>query len=455
MDTIAAISTPLAVGGLAVIRISGEDAFKIASKIFIPAKKGFEIEKMDGYTACYGKVVNNGEEIDDGVLLVYKAPRSYTGEDTVEISVHGGIYISKQVLRAALECGARMADAGEFSKRAFVNGKLSLTQAESVIDLIESGSKALHKSALMMRNGELNKRINSVCDSIVSICADISAWVDYPEEDIPSLEEDTLIENLNNAKATLNGLLKDYDTGKILKEGVSAVIVGKPNAGKSTLMNLLSGEQRSIVTDIAGTTRDIVEESVRIDDDIVLRLADTAGIRETQDIVESKGVELSRERIQNSELVLAVFDLSSPLSDEDRDLMCMLDSGNTIIIFNKQDLEKKLDTGYIKQTFENCVEISAKEQSGTEKLRKAIRSIIMKSGNDFSSPLVVNERQRTCVIRARDYINEAIDDALNKVTLDAIGTTLDSAANELLLLTGRKATDAVVNEVFKRFCVGK
>ena len=240
MDTIAAISTPYGVGGLAVIRISGEDAISIAEKIFQPQNENKTVSKMQGYTACYGKVVNNSETIDDGVLLVFRAPNSYTGEDVAEISVHGGTYIAKLALRAAFNYGARPADAGEFSKRAFVNGKLSLTQAESVIDLIEANGRATHRSALMMRDGELNRQINAATDTIVSICAEISAWIDYPEEDIPALQDDNLISSLNTAKECLETLLKDYDTGRMLKEGIATVIVGKPNAGKSTLMNLLS-----------------------------------------------------------------------------------------------------------------------------------------------------------------------------------------------------------------------
>ena len=455
MDTIAAISTPNAVGGLAVIRISGEDAINIASKIFKPFNENKKVTEMAGYTACYGKVVNKKEVLDDGVLLVFRAPNSYTGEEVAEISVHGGVYIAKLVLRAALENGARIADAGEFSKRAFVNGKLTLTQAESVIDLIEANGKATHRSALLMRDGELNRRVNEVCDSIVSICAEISAWIDYPEEDIPSLQDDNLLISLSNANNSLSALLRDYDTGKILKEGVGTVIVGKPNAGKSTLMNLLSKCERSIVTDIAGTTRDIIEESVRLDDDIVLRLADTAGIRETDDTVESMGVKLSRDRIEKSDLVLAVFDSSVPLSDEDRDLLSMLSADNTIAIFNKQDIEGKIDKEYIKQILPYFVEISAKTGLNADELTNKIKEVITKNGVDLQAPLIVNERQRNCIYKAKNLIEEAINAVNMGITLDAIGATLDACADELLVLTGKKATDAVVSEVFRRFCVGK
>ena len=455
MDTIAAISTPNAVGGLAVIRISGEDAISIAEKVFYPINENKKVSLMDGYTACYGKVKNNDEVIDDGVLLVFRAPNSYTGENVAEISVHGGVYIAKLVLRAVLEKGARIADAGEFSKRAFINGKLTLTQAESVIDLIEANGKAAHRSALLMRDGELNRRVNSVCDTIVSICAEISAWIDYPEEDIPSLETNTLLGSLNSAKDGLLSLLRDYDTGKILKEGVGTVIVGKPNAGKSTLMNMLSKCERSIVTEIAGTTRDVIEESVRLDDDIILRLADTAGIRETDDTVEAMGVKLSRDRIEKSDLVLAVFDSSVPLSDEDRDLLTMLSPENTIAVFNKQDIENEIDKDYVKEILPYNVEISAKTGLNSDELIAKIKKVISKNGGDLSAPLIVNERQRSCVYKAKELIEEAISAVEMGITLDAVGATLDACANELLVLTGKKATDAVVSEVFRRFCVGK
>lgn len=455
MDTIAAISTPHGVGGLAVIRISGEDAISIAEKIFQPQNENKTVSKMQGYTACYGKVVNNNEVIDDGVLLVFRAPNSYTGEDVAEISVHGGTYIAKLALRAAFNYGARPADAGEFSKRAFVNGKLSLTQAESVIDLIEANGRATHRSALMMRDGELNRQINTATDTIVSICAEISAWIDYPEEDIPALQDDNLINSLNTAKERLETLLKDYDTGRMLKEGIATVIVGKPNAGKSTLMNLLSKCERSIVTDIAGTTRDVIEESVRLDEDIVLRLADTAGIRETDDTVEQFGVKLSRERIDTSDLVLAVFDSSEPMSTEDEDLLSSLSPDNTIAVFNKQDIESRLDKERIKQHLKYSVEISAKTGENSDELVSLIKKVITKNGADLSAPLIVNERQRNCIFRANNLLNEAINGVQSGVTLDAVGATLDACANELLVLTGKKATDAVVSEVFRRFCVGK
>lgn len=455
METVAAISTPVAAGGISVIRISGDGAIKTAKKIFSPANKNKDIEKMKGYTACYGKVHNGENELDDGVLLIFRAPHSYTGEDVAEISVHGGIYTSREVLRAVLENGARPAEAGEFTKRAFLNGKLSLTQAEAVIDIIEANGKQLHRAAISARDGELHRKIEDACEKIVSVCADISAWIDYPEEDLPELKEDVLFEKLSEVKDELNSLVSGYDTGKMLREGISTAIVGKPNAGKSTLMNLLSRANRSIVTDIAGTTRDIIEEKVRLDEDIILCLADTAGIRETSDEIEEMGVILARKKIKESDIVLAVFDLSKPLSAEDEEIIASLSDSNTVAVFNKSDEEKALCEDIIKNKFSDTVTVSAKNGDGAEELCTAIRRKIKKTGVDLSAPLLVNERQRTCLIRALNGINGAINALNTGITLDAVGAMLDEAANELLILSGKKATDSVVAEVFSRFCVGK
>lgn len=455
METIAAISTPLAVGGISVIRISGDRAVETAKKVFSPVNENKNIEEMKGYTACYGKVHNGDKEIDDGVLLIYKAPHSYTGEDVAEISVHGGIYTSREALRAILENGARPAEAGEFTKRAFLNGKLSLTQAEAVIDLIEANGKQLHRAALSARDGELHRKIEDVTEKIVSICADISAWIDYPEEDIPELDEKVLIEKLSSAENVLNSLVSGYDTGRMLREGIKTAIVGKPNAGKSTLMNLLSKTNRSIVTSIAGTTRDIIEEKVRLDDDIILCLADTAGIRETSDEVEEMGVVLAKKKIKESDIVLAVFDLSKPFSAEDEEIIASVKDSNVVAILNKNDEDKELNTDLITKSFTQAVVISAKSGDGAEKLISAIREKIKETGADLSAPLLVNERQRTCLIRALEGIRGAKNAVMSEITLDAAGAMLDDAANELLILSGKKATDSVVAEVFGRFCVGK
>lgn len=452
-STIAAISTPHAVGGIAIVRISGDDAINIAKRIFSPARDR-DISKMRGYTACYGKIHNNGTEIDDGVLLIYRAPHSYTGENVVEISCHGGLYTSREVLRSCLENGAIPAEAGEFTKRAFLAGKLSLTQAESVMDIIHANESQLHKAALATRDGVLHRKIEAITDKIITICGDIAAWVDYPEEDIPELENDKLLAELSRAKIDISSLLEGYDYGQMLRAGIATVIVGKPNVGKSTLMNLLTGYERSIVTDIAGTTRDIIEESVQLGD-VILRLADTAGIRETDDVVESMGVNLARRRIDEAQLILAVFDLSESISDEDREIIAGIGDSPAIAILNKNDLPRALDTDIIHQNFKNIVTLSALDVDGVNKLSNAVKEAVSDGNLGAEISLISNERQRTHAVNSHRYIDEAISSLEGGITLDAIGVTLELAAEELLKLSGKTVTEAVVEEIFSRFCVGK
>ena len=289
-QTIAAISTPPAPAGLGVIRLSGDEAVAVASRVFRPGRAGRDLAGLKGYTAAYGHVFDEEGDIDDCVALVFRAPHSYTGEDVVELSCHGGLYLLRRVLRAVLAAGARPAGAGEFTRRAFLNGKLDLTRAEAVMELIAADGRLSARTALAAREGNLYRRMETVKNELVGLSAHFSAYVDYPDEDIPALDEAALDGVLARAEESLSSLLATYDAGRVLREGVDTVIVGSPNVGKSTLMNWLAGCERSIVTPVAGTTRDVVEETVRLGD-VVLRLSDTAGIRETNDAVESIGVQ--------------------------------------------------------------------------------------------------------------------------------------------------------------------
>ena len=453
MSTICAISTPLAVGGISVIRISGEKAIEIATKVFSTVSNTC-VEKMAGYTCCYGKIVFDRKEIDEGILTVFRAPKSFTGEDVCEISCHGGICVTKQVLRAVVESGAIPAQAGEFTKRAFLNGKLSLTQAEAVMDVITAQGDQALRVAVSSHEGALYSRIRKITSRLVSILGELAAWVDYPEEDLPDIEFETLKNSLSEINFELNKLLESYDFGRIIRNGIDTAIVGKPNVGKSTLMNLLLGFERSIVTEIEGTTRDIVEETVKLGD-FVLKLSDTAGIHETSDIVEGVGVSLAYKKINEADLVIAVFDNSRELTDEDFKLIETVKGKPCIAVVNKSDLEQKLDKENLSMYFKYVIEISAKNSENINTLTNTLEEIFKLNQFDVTSGIVANERQKQCVEISRKYLVSALEVLLSGETYDAVTVLIDKAAESLLELSGEKATEAVVNDVFSRFCVGK
>lgn len=454
MSTIAAISTPRGAGGISVIRISGEDAFTVCDKLFKPLSTPLTASQMNGYTCAYGSVCDGSERLDDAVLTVFRAPKSYTGENVAELSCHGGIYVTNRILQLVYKCGAVPAEAGEFTKRAFLNGKMDLIRAESVMDIISAEGKASHKCAAALRDGALFKRIKAVSDELLHLLGELGAWVDYPEEDIPEVETGTMLGILENSATKLERILSTYDSGKIIREGIDTAIVGKPNVGKSTLMNLLSGCERSIVTDIAGTTRDIVEESVRLGD-IVLRLSDTAGIRNTDDIVESFGVEKAHSKIESAQLIIAVFDNSEELSAEDIEICDRCEGKNCVAVINKTDKAQKLDIDYISGRFGRVVSISAGSGEGLDKLTDALTDIFSLDKVDYDAGILANERQRNCVGNSLDALRESIGAIKQGCTLDAVNILIDDAENCLLELTGERASEAVVNEVFSHFCVGK
>ncbi len=451
--TIAAISTPNGQGGMGVIRISGEGALETADRIF-RSVSGKKAQEMKGYSAAYGKIEDNGEMIDEAVLLVFRAPHSYTGEDIAEISCHGGMYVTKRVLRAVLSNGAVPAQAGEFTRRAFLNGKMGLTEAESVMDLICAGGEQAARAAMSALEGRLRKRIDGVRDELIDLAAHLSAWADYPEDEIPEIDEGELSEGLERAAAALRELLSSYDAGKVMREGVDTVIAGRPNVGKSTLMNLLSGCERSIVTNIPGTTRDIIEETVMLGD-IPLRLSDTAGIRSTDDPVESIGVQRARDRLMNAGLILAVFDASAELSEDDKELLEMLKNAPAVAVINKTDLENRIDSEYIRSKVLHTVFISAKTGNGEEELRREVADIIGTSRLDASQGILATERQYYDAKAALTSIEEALSALRAGVTFDAVTVVIEDGINSLSELTGERVTEAVVDKVFSRFCVGK
>lgn len=453
MSTIAAISTGQAAGGIGIVRISGENALNVADRIF-KSVSGLKLKELSGYKAALGTVFFEEKSVDEAIATVFHAPKSYTGEDVVELSCHGGLYVTRQVLRAALSAGAVAAEPGEFTKRAFLNGKMDLTKAEAVMSIISAQGEQAKAAALGTLDGLLYRKISGISGELKGLAASLAAWVDYPDEEIEDLPDDKILSVLENAASSLSDLIARFDSGRAVLEGVDTAIVGKPNVGKSTLMNLLTGTEKSIVTEIAGTTRDIVEETAVVGG-VVLRLCDTAGLRETDDKVESIGVARAKQKLETATLILAVFDASAPLEEQDKALFPLCKEKHAIAIVNKTDLPTKLDTKILDTVFNKVVYISAKENNGLQSLEQAIAEVLGTAAFDSSAATLMNERQLACCSAALDAVKEAHDALASGVTRDAVQVCVDSAIESLDTLTGERATESVVNEIFSRFCVGK
>ncbi len=450
--TIAAIATALSPAGLGVIRLSGEDAVAIADRVF-RAADGKPLATRGGYEAAYGHVFDAMGDIDDCVALVFRAPHSYTGENTVELSCHGGTYLLRRTLRAVLDAGASMAQSGEFTRRAFLNGKMDLSGAEAVMDLIGAEGAVAARTALGAREGALFKRLSAVKTILLDLGAQIAAFIDYPDDDVPPLPVAQLTASLTEARTILQALLSTADAGRVLREGIDTAIVGSPNVGKSTLMNLLSGCERSIVTDIAGTTRDIVEETVLLGE-VRLRLSDTAGLHDTDDTVEKLGVERARARLESAALILCVFDNSRPFDAADEALLRSLDGKQAIVIVNKTDLSPTIPDA-VAACGHAVVPLSAKHGDGLQALTDAVAAVTGVAALTGDEALLANERQRNGAARCLDGVNAAIDALASGLAEDAASVCIDDALAAVLELTGEKATEAVVSQVFSRFCVGK
>lgn len=452
-STIAAIATAQAAAGIGVIRISGDGARAVADKVFVHINNK-KISGASGYTALYGKIVENGTPVDDAVALVFAAPHSYTGEDVVELSCHGGLYLMQKVLRLVFAAGALPAEPGEFTKRAFLNGKMDLTQAESVMQLISAQGEEAVKAALAVHEGALTGQIQGVKEKLLYCAAHMSVWADYPDEDIETLEKENLLASLKEQERVLKKLLDGFDAGRVLREGVDTVIVGRPNVGKSTLMNFLSGEKRSIVTPIAGTTRDIVEQTVRLGS-VVLNLADTAGIRDTTDEIERIGVDMAKSRMEKAGFILAVFDASQSLNEEDNFLIEQIKDKNAVAVLNKTDLAQVTDEARLRDRLKNVVCISAENGTGRDELVKAVEEVLGTSALNPADGILSTERQRNCCVKAHECLTQAISALSAGITLDAVNVCVDCALTALMELTGERATEEVSKEVFTKFCVGK
>lgn len=458
--TISAISTPNAAGGIGIIKISGPDATCVADKVFKTVGNA-ALSTLPGYSVKFGHICDGDEIIDQAIAIVYRAPKSYTGEDVVELQCHGGLYLMQQILRLTFKAGAEPAGPGEFTKRAFLNGKMDLTEAESVMGLISAHGKQAADAAFNTLEGALSKEIGEISKVFIAASANMAAWVDYPDEEIDELDFDVLLESFKTARNKLQNLVARFDAGQAITEGVDTVIVGKPNVGKSTLMNLILQKNRSIVTEIAGTTRDVVEETARIGN-VVLRLSDTAGIRNSDDPVESIGIEFAKTKLHHSALILAVIDGSAPLDAEDKRILAACGGKPSVAIVNKSDLGTVVDIDEINSFVSKSICISAKNSdfSGTEddnyaKLSAVLEEILGTADFDTGSAMLCNERQLNCCNKAIMCIDEAILAIESGLTMDAVNVSIDAAIEPLLELTGEKVSETVVNEVFSRFCVGK
>ena len=458
-DTIAAISTPPGKGGVAIIRISGTDALKIGSEIFKPASKK-PFSDAAPRMQIRGSIFRDGEEIDDGMATYFKSPASYTGEDTVEIACHGGLLVTKLVLEAALRAGARAAEAGEFTRRALINGKLSLTGAEAISSLLEAES--IDKIRLSSRRSRdlLGESIEEIRTALTSLMSSIYARIDYPDEDLGDFTDAEALAELKRIKRLAEALKSTYKTGRAVSEGIDTVICGKPNVGKSSIYNLLLGREAAIVTSIEGTTRDVLSDKIPLGR-VLLNLSDTAGIRRnTSDPIEEIGIDRSKKRIAESELILAVFDLSRPLDSEDEALIEELShaDGARIAILNKSDLEPKFDISRLNGAFNEAVEISAKEDKASS--LRALTELIDRLFTDGSiqigeEAIISSARQNASLSRAIDHIDSAIGAYELGLMQDVVSSDVERALGAIAELDGRAVSEEIVSDIFSKFCVGK
>ena len=458
-STICALATPPGEGGIAVVRLSGPDAYPIAAKVFAPIHKEKSVLEAKGYTALFGHYLLDGQEMDETVALFYRAPRSYTGEDVVELSVHGGSAMADGLQQALIAAGAMPAAPGEFTRRALENGRMSLTQAEAVMEVISAGGRqgaALAKSAL---DGRLAREAEGIRRQLQTLAAHLTAWIDYPEEDVPELAPDELKAALQQQKAKLDGWVSSYNAGAVLRHGVDCVLLGRPNVGKSTLLNLLAGFDRAIVTPVAGTTRDVVEQAVQLGD-IRLNLFDTAGVRgeEEADAIEAEGIRRSWKKLEEAGLVLAVFDAGGPVTEADIEIARRCEGRPALAIFNKQDLADDaglFDEGLLAPCFKHTIRLCAKDAASLKPLSDAVAGLLGTANLDPNAAALVSRRQLAAATAARDAVGEAIAAVDAGFGLDAAGVCIEDALRALAELTGEDAAEAVIDEVFSTFCVGK
>ena len=454
-DTIAAIATAMTSSGIGIIRISGGQAFEVIEKIF-KKKNGGKIDLSRSHTVQYGYICDQDEVIDEVLVLIMKGPHSYTAEDTVEIDCHGGVLMMKKILETVIQYGARPAEPGEFTKRAFLNGRIDLSQAEAVIDVINAQNEYALKSSVSQLKGKMSEKIKALREKIIYEIAYIESALDDPEHISLDGYGEELAKKLEPMVKELERLIASADNGKVMSEGVKTVILGKPNAGKSSLMNVLVGEERAIVTDIAGTTRDTLEENIRLRG-ISLNVVDTAGIRDTEDVVEKIGVTKARTAAEDADLIIYVVDASVPLDENDRDIIEMIRNRKAVVLLNKTDLEQVVSVEELeKQTGHQVIPVSAKEETGIEELEKEIQSMFYHGDIDFNDEVyVTNIRHKTALtesLSSLKLVQKSIEDGMPE---DFYSIDLMNAYEQLGTIIGEAVEDDLVNEIFSKFCMGK
>lgn len=456
-NTITAISTAMGEGGIGIVRLSGKDAIDIGNKIF-KSIDSRELKEKDNRKLNYGHIVDEDDRVIDEVLVaMMKGPQTYTREDMVEIYCHGGIVPVKKILELTLKNGAKLAEAGEFTKRAFLNGRLDLSQAEAVIDLIKAKTDKSYEMSLDQLEGSLSRKVRELRDTILEMIANIEASIDFPEDDLETFQYKELEKNSLYIKEELEKLIETADRGKILRDGLNTVILGRPNVGKSSLLNAILRENRAIVTDIPGTTRDIIEEYVNIDG-IPLKIVDTAGIRVTDDLVEKIGVDRAKEMVEESDLIIGVFDTSEELTKDDYEIIDILNKNKSIVLLNKTDLDKKWEDEKIEKLLPNkkIIPVAILKGSGLDKLEEEIKSMFYKGDLNIKSDIVVNNlRHKDQLVKALDNINEALLGIKSNMPLDCLEVDIKSCWDNLGEISGDTAGEDILDKIFSEFCIGK
>ena len=453
MSTIVAISTAPGNAGIGIVRLSGKNSINIVNKIFKPANKS----DIKGYTIKYGHIIDNKQEIIDEVLVsFFIAPKSYTGEEMCEINSHGNSIVLKRILDLCIENGAILAEPGEFTKRAFINGRIDLLQAEAVIDIINSKSELERKAAVKGLEGEFSKELKQIKAKILDILTDVDASIDYPEYDIEERSSEQISKEALKISNQLEKLEESFERGKILRDGVSVAIVGKPNAGKSSLLNKILKEERAIVTDIEGTTRDTIEEFVNIKG-IPFKIIDTAGIRKSDNEIEKIGIDKSKKALREADLIIAIFDISKELSEEDKDILEAIKEKNNIVLLNKKDLNKtEVKKEIISQYSNNILEVSIKENNGIEELyNKMVEMFSFGEIETENTSIITNIRHKQSIKNAKDNINKAVEVIEAMMPIDITAIYFKQAIEEFNKITGENVTDDIINEIFSKFCLGK